>query len=94
MEMLQVISLILSILGSGISLLTIIFVILTYSKNNKKDDVKKQKEDDRSLTDIKVSLAKIQTDLVYIREKIDKNDLKSEDHEKRIRKLESNARSK
>lgn len=85
----EIISVIFACLGFITTILAVTFAILTYSKSRKKDAVKAAQSSDRDKEDIRIRLVKMETDIAYIREKLDERHAWEQDIEARLRKVEA-----
>ena len=62
-------------------------------KGDTKEEVEKRKEEDDHRKEVELKLVGIEKDVQYIRLSIDKFEQRTDDHEKRITKLESACKS-
>lgn len=85
----EVISVIFACLGFVTTVLAVVFAILTYSKGRKKEAVNAAHSSDKDKEDIRIRLVKMETDIAYIREKLDERRNWEQDIEARLRKVEA-----
>lgn len=78
----EIVSIVFAVLGFVTTVLAIIFAILTYAKGRRREAVE-------SSTGTAVKIAKIETDIAYIREKLDQDAEWKHDIENRVRRLEA-----
>lgn len=70
-------AIVIAVIGAVSTIMSIVLVIVTLSRNKRNDD-----------TEVKTRLTRIETDIIYVREKLDKREQWEESIEERLRQVE------